>query len=158
MLSALARPPSRRGATGKRFNYGWGFERCFQSNAPTVAPAALDGPFSGSFRGSGSDETNLLATKPFLAERRRRLETMLGYVRAIVIQRRGSIMPSIFDLLYREYCRARLTEMRKQLLIRPESHEVPEANFDVDRPDCAADRGGNRLRAAPVTGRGMAGQ
>jgi hypothetical protein len=50
-------------------------------------------------------------------------------------------MPAIFDLLYREYCRARLTEMRKQLLIRPVSHEVTEANFDADRPDCAADRG-----------------
>ena len=33
-------------------------------------------------------------------------------------------MPSIFDLLYREYCRARLAEMRKQLLISPEKHEV----------------------------------
>lgn len=43
-------------------------------------------------------------------------------------------MPAIFDLLYREYCRARLTEMRKQLLVRPVSHEVPEANFDADRP------------------------
>ena len=26
-------------------------------------------------------------------------------------------MPSIFDLLYREYCRARLGEMRKQLFL-----------------------------------------
>jgi hypothetical protein len=26
-------------------------------------------------------------------------------------------MPAIFDLLYREYCRARLAEMRKQLLL-----------------------------------------
>ena len=26
-------------------------------------------------------------------------------------------MPTIFDVLYREYCRARLTEMRKQLLL-----------------------------------------
>jgi hypothetical protein len=39
-------------------------------------------------------------------------------------------MPAIFDLLYREYCRARLTEMRKQLLISPERHEVPEAVCD----------------------------
>jgi hypothetical protein len=39
----------------------------------------------------------------------------------------GWIMPAIFDLLYREYCRARLTEMRKQLLISPERHEVPGA-------------------------------
>ena len=36
-------------------------------------------------------------------------------------------MPAIFDLLYREYCRARLAEMRKQLLISPERHEIPEA-------------------------------
>jgi len=26
-------------------------------------------------------------------------------------------MPAIFDFLYREYCRARLAEMRKQLLL-----------------------------------------
>ncbi|MCP3472452.1 hypothetical protein NLM33_19250 [Bradyrhizobium sp. CCGUVB1N3] len=40
-------------------------------------------------------------------------------------------MPAIFDLLYREYCRARLAEMRKQLLIARESAEVPQANCDV---------------------------
>ncbi|XSC46745.1 hypothetical protein ACF1BQ_014130 [Bradyrhizobium sp. RDT10] len=39
-------------------------------------------------------------------------------------------MPAIFDLLYREYCRARLAEMRKQLLISPDRHEVPEALCD----------------------------
>ena len=57
----------------------------------------------------------------------------------------GSIMPAIFDLLYREYCLARLAEMRKQLLVRPESNEVPEANCDASRPDCAADQGSSRL-------------
>jgi hypothetical protein len=41
-------------------------------------------------------------------------------------------MPAILDLLYREYCRARLAEMRKQLLISTESQSVPEANRDVD--------------------------
>jgi hypothetical protein len=41
-------------------------------------------------------------------------------------------MPALFDLLYREYCRARLAEMRKQLLISPERHEVTEA-FCVQR-------------------------
>jgi hypothetical protein len=41
-------------------------------------------------------------------------------------------MPAIFDILYREYCRARLAEMRKQLLISPERHEVPEAICDVN--------------------------
>jgi hypothetical protein len=40
-------------------------------------------------------------------------------------------MPAIFDLIYREYCRARLVEMRKQLLISPERHEVPEAICDA---------------------------
>ena len=40
-------------------------------------------------------------------------------------------MPAIFDLLYREYCRARLAEMRKQLLISPGRHEVPEAFCDA---------------------------
>ena len=51
-------------------------------------------------------------------------------------------MPAIFDLLYREYCRARLAEMRKQLLIpRTESQEVPEANCDAKDPDGVADRG-----------------
>ena len=51
-------------------------------------------------------------------------------------------MPAIFDLLYREYCRARLAEMRKQLLItRTESQEVPEPNCDARHPGGAADRG-----------------
>jgi hypothetical protein len=40
-------------------------------------------------------------------------------------------MPVIFDLLYREYCRARLAEMRKQLLISPKGHEVPETISDA---------------------------
>ena len=40
-------------------------------------------------------------------------------------------MPAIFDLIYREYCRARLVEMRKQLLISPERHEVPEEICDA---------------------------
>lgn len=47
-----------------------------------------------------------------------------------MIKRRGSIMSAIFDLLYREYCRARLAEMRKQLLLRGESHEIPETSWD----------------------------
>jgi hypothetical protein len=51
-------------------------------------------------------------------------------------------VPAIFDLLYREYCRARLAEMRKQLLItRTDSQEVPEANCDARHADGAADRG-----------------
>ncbi|TYO67008.1 hypothetical protein FXV83_07285 [Bradyrhizobium hipponense] len=46
-------------------------------------------------------------------------------------------MPAIFDLLYREYCRARLAEMRKQLLIAGQSPEILQA--DCDAAD-AADR------------------
>ncbi len=49
-------------------------------------------------------------------------------------------MPAILDLLYREYCRARLAEMRKQLLVSSESHRVSEANCDVSHPAGAADR------------------
>ena len=43
-------------------------------------------------------------------------------------------MPAIFDLIYRECCRARLAEMRKQLLISPERPEVPEAICDAKMP------------------------
>ena len=41
-------------------------------------------------------------------------------------------MSALFDSLYREYCRARLAEMRKELLISPERHEVPEAICDAN--------------------------
>ena len=51
-------------------------------------------------------------------------------------------MPVIFDLLYREYCRARLAEMRKQLLLT-DRHEVPKANCDADYANGAADRAGD---------------
>jgi hypothetical protein len=44
-------------------------------------------------------------------------------------------MPTIFDVLYREYCRARLAEMRKQLLLWPGIREVTELNRDADRDD-----------------------
>jgi hypothetical protein len=36
-------------------------------------------------------------------------------------------MSAIIELLYREYCRARLTEMRKQLLVPTKSDENPQA-------------------------------
>jgi hypothetical protein len=39
-------------------------------------------------------------------------------------------MPTIFDFLYREYCRARLTEMRKQLLL-VSGRPIPEVSCDV---------------------------
>jgi hypothetical protein len=57
----------------------------------------------------------------------------------VMIKRRGSIMPAIFDFLYREYCRARLAEMRKQLLISVVSHEV-SANCDVSHLGGSAGR------------------
>ena len=41
-------------------------------------------------------------------------------------------MPAVFDFLYREYCRARLAEMRKQLLLR---REMPESACDPDDAD-----------------------
>ena len=36
-----------------------------------------------------------------------------------VIQQRSSIMLAFFTMLYREYCRARLAEMRKYQLTHP---------------------------------------
>ena len=57
-------------------------------------------------------------------------------------------MPAFFDRLYREYCRARLAEMRKQLLISPKRREVPEAicdasdksdGFETEHPDQRSD-------------------
>ena len=52
-------------------------------------------------------------------------------------------MPAIFDLLYREYCRARLAEMRKQLLISPDRHEVAEAPCDAKNAVGANPAGGS---------------
>ena len=55
-------------------------------------------------------------------------------------------MPSIFDFLYREYCRARLSEMRRQLLLRPPKCEI--------EPDDKDGRGlDDRLGNARVTGK-----
>ena len=50
-------------------------------------------------------------------------------------------MPTVFDVLYPGYCRARLAEMRKQLLVSAESSEVPDG-CDVGHPrDSALDGG-----------------
>jgi hypothetical protein len=60
-------------------------------------------------------------------------------------------MPAIFDLLYREYCRARLAEMRRQLLISPERNEVPEAICDAnDAVGVSQVSGGGTARIAPL--------
>jgi hypothetical protein len=39
-------------------------------------------------------------------------------------------MSSIFELIYREFCRARLAEMRKQLLIPVADDEMLQAHRD----------------------------
>ena len=50
------------------------------------------------------------------------------------------MLPAIFDFLYREYCRARLVEMRKQLfLIQSNSPESPEADGSVRSSDGLGD-------------------
>lgn len=48
-------------------------------------------------------------------------------------------MPIIFDALYREFCRARLTEMRKQLRLWTGSPVVPGESWEGGYSD-AADR------------------
>jgi hypothetical protein len=52
-------------------------------------------------------------------------------------------MPIIFDMLYREFCRARLAEMRKQLLVWNGTPAVSEENCEAGHPDDGADRGIN---------------
>jgi hypothetical protein len=49
-------------------------------------------------------------------------------------------MSAILDLLYREYCRARLAEMRKQLLLSVANDEIPAANWDASDPAGPDDR------------------
>lgn len=52
-------------------------------------------------------------------------------------------MPAIFDFLYREFCRARLTEMRRRLfLVQTNSPEVAEANCSVSPSDGTGGRTG----------------
>ena len=49
-------------------------------------------------------------------------------------------MPAIFDFLYQEYCRARLAEMRKQLLLlSPQNVEIPDVD-SADRDSLSDDR------------------
>lgn len=50
-----------------------------------------------------------------------------------------SIMPIIFDLLYSEFIRARLAEMRKQLLLWPGTAVVPDERCDAGHADDAAE-------------------
>ncbi len=61
-------------------------------------------------------------------------------------------MPAIFELLYKEFCRARLAEMRKQLLLtgkRPELFRADERLSDpdgADRTDATPPEQWNRVR------------
>jgi hypothetical protein len=52
-------------------------------------------------------------------------------------------MSIILDLLYREYCRARLAEMRKQLLIPVVNDDIREAKRDAGNPADPGDRSSN---------------
>ena len=96
-------------------------------------------------RGNGRQprrtETNSPLRRNHFCRPRSEPETLSRQDISPLTKRRGSIMPTIFDLLYREYCRARLVEMRKQLLlVSAESHGVPEANRDVSHPSGSAGR------------------
>jgi len=64
-------------------------------------------------------------------------------------------MSTIFDLLYREYCRACLAKMRGQLLIPLASDEAMEAPLVADGPASPGDRryswgDGTATRQAPI--------
>jgi hypothetical protein len=61
-------------------------------------------------------------------------------------------MPALFDFLYREYCRARLAEMRKQLLLR-RSHGMPESACDPDDADVIGTNGPGDEQEHPKSNR-----
>ena len=46
----------------------------------------------------------------------------------------GGTMPAIFELLYKEFCRARLAEMRKQLLLRSKHPQLFLPDEDSEGP------------------------
>jgi hypothetical protein len=64
-----------------------------------------------------------------------------GNDRVGVVISEGSIMSTWLDLLYREYCRARLAEMRKQLLLSATNDEIPAANRGASDPAGPDDSG-----------------
>jgi hypothetical protein len=43
-------------------------------------------------------------------------------------------MSAILDMLYREYCRARLAEMRQQLLLSVSNDEISATDWDASEP------------------------
>jgi hypothetical protein len=63
-------------------------------------------------------------------------------------------MSTILDLLYREYCRARLAEMRKQLLLSAANDETATANWDAggldDRDRGAGDDTANQPQPSAI--------
>jgi hypothetical protein len=50
-------------------------------------------------------------------------------------------MPAIFELLYKEFCRARLAEMRKQLLLTGKHPELLQADDAPADPDDSGSMG-----------------
>ena len=48
-------------------------------------------------------------------------------------------MPAIFELLYKEFCRARLAEMRKQLLLTAKHAKLFQPDQDAAEPDADTD-------------------
>lgn len=50
-------------------------------------------------------------------------------------------MSVILDMLYREYCRARLAEMRQQLLLSVSNEQVSATDWDASDPAGPHDRG-----------------
>lgn len=59
-------------------------------------------------------------------------------------------MSTLVDMLYREYCRARLAEMRKQLLVPVVGDEIPEADRDAGNPAGPGDRGSDGIATKEV--------
>lgn len=51
----------------------------------------------------------------------------------------GVPMPAIFELLYKEFCRARLAEMRKQLLLTGKHPELFQQADDACDQESAGD-------------------
>ena len=52
-------------------------------------------------------------------------------------------MSIIIDMLYREYCRARLAEMRKQVLIPVASDKIPQTPSENCDPSDPTSQGSN---------------
>jgi hypothetical protein len=59
------------------------------------------------------EETIFLAEEAIFRARRRRQETIISNDAMAVVRQWSSIMSAIFNLIYREFCVARLAEMRK---------------------------------------------